>query len=121
MRIKRLFRSFRDAGRGVSYVFNHEQNFRVQIFFALLVIFSMFVFKLRRSEIVVVILLIILVLVLELINSILEKFIDLVKPRLDLQAKVIKDIAAAMVLLASIGALIIGSIIFWPYLASYVW
>lgn len=116
MRTLRVFKSFRDAGRGVAYVFRHEQNFRIQLCFALVVIAAMFVFGLRTSEMVVVLLLIVLVLLLEFLNSAFEKFIDIVKPRLAYQVEVIKDILAAMVLFASLGASVIGLIIFWPHI-----
>jgi diacylglycerol kinase len=111
-----LLKSFKYAGRGAAYVFYHEQNFRLQLLAGIVTVAAMFFFGLRRSEMVVILLLIFLVLILELVNSALEKFIDLIKPRLSFQAEVIKDIMAAMVMLASFAALLIGLIIFWPYL-----
>ena len=82
MNVKRLIQSFKDAGRGVSFVYKNEQNFRIQLFFALVVIVSMFALGVRTSERIVILLLIILVVVLEFINTIIEKFLDLLKPRL---------------------------------------
>jgi diacylglycerol kinase len=116
MRPKKLLRSLKDAGVGLIYVFKNEQNFRIQIIFSVLVILCVIGFGLTKSEAVVIILLICLVLALEIINSVLEKFVDLVKPRLNYQAKMVKDMMAATVFLSSIGAAIIGLIIFWPYL-----
>jgi len=120
MNIFRFWQSLRDASRGVDYVFHHEQNFRLQIFLALLTLLLTFFFNLRGYEIILIILLIVLVLILELLNSVLEKFIDLLKPRLDYQVKIIKDIAAGMVFISSIGALIIGVIIFWPHVIEFI-
>ena len=116
MSLKRLLKSFKDAGRGVSYVFKHEQNFRIQVLMGILVIVAAFLFEVSRSELLLLLLLVISVLVLELINSAVEKFADVLKPRLSFQIEVVKDIMAAVVLLASFGAVIIGIIIFWPYL-----
>jgi len=96
-------------------MFRHEQNFRIQLFIAILVIVSIFVFDLRKSEIIVVLLLILSVLILEMLNSALEKFTDIIKPRLHYQVEIVKDVMAAMVFFASIGAVIIGMIIFWPH------
>jgi len=116
MSLKRLLKSFKDASRGIIYVFKHEQNFRIQIVMGILVIIVAFLFEVGRSELLLLLLLVISVLVLELINSAVEKFADVLKPRLSFQIEVIKDIMAAVVLLASFGAVIIGVIIFWPYL-----
>ncbi|MBT3539443.1 diacylglycerol kinase family protein [Candidatus Parcubacteria bacterium] len=120
MNVKRLIQSFKDAGRGVSFVYKNEQNFRIQLFFALVVIVSMFALGVRTSERIVILLLIILVVVLEFINTIIEKFLDLLKPRLHGHVEVIKDVMAAAVLISSIGSLVIGYIIFMPYIVELV-
>ena len=116
MRVKRVFQSFYDAINGIKYVFRHEQNFQIQLLLTIFVVFLVWFFPLSKGEIIVIILLIFLVLILELMNSAFEKLADVLKPRLSQQIAMIKDIMAAMVLVASIGALIIGMIIFWPYL-----
>lgn len=118
MKLKALMRSLKDASEGLIYVFKNEQNFRIQIFFGILAILLTVGFGLSRSETVVVILLVFLVLVLEIINSVLEKFVDLLKPRLHFQAKQVKDMMAAAVFFASIGSVVIGLVIFWPYLVE---
>lgn len=116
MNLWRLAQSFKDAWQGVRYVFAHEQNFRIQIAAAILVLSAGILVRLSRAEWVLVFLLIVAVMVLELLNSVVEKFADLLKPRLSHQIQVIKDIMAAVVFLAAFGALVIGLIIFWPHL-----
>lgn len=118
MNPKRLLKSFKDAAKGIKYVFKREQNFRLQILMAVIVLIVMFFFQLRKHEMVVIMLLILLVMILELLNSALEAFTDVVKPRLDQQVEIIKDIMAGVVLLASLGAMVIGLIIFWPYVVG---
>jgi len=108
--------SFGDAWQGIKYVFKHEQNFRFQAVAAVVVLVAAAVLKLDRAEFVLIFFLIIAVMVLELINSAVEKFADLLKPRLSHQIEVVKDIMAAMVFLAAFGSLVIGLIIFWPHL-----
>lgn len=108
--------SFFHAWQGIRYVYRHERNFRIQLAAAWLVVVLMWLWELTTAERVVLLLLVMAVLTLELLNSALEKFVDLLKPRLHLQAGVIKDIMAAMVLLVSLGALVVGVIIFWPHL-----
>lgn len=118
MNKQRLFQSLRDAAKGIMYVFKNEQNFRLQLAAGALVLFLAWFFPVSKGELIVLVLLIFLVLILELLNSAVEKLADIFKPRLSLQIEIIKDIMAAMVLLSSLASLIIGLIIFWPYLIA---
>lgn len=118
MEIRRLQKSFSDAWHGVKYVYQHEQNFKIQLFLGAIVIALMLLLQLRKSEMVVILLLVLLVLILELLNSALEKFLDILKPRMHLQVALVKDIMAAMVLSASMGAILIGGLIFFPYIVT---
>lgn len=116
MNLKRLIKSFQDAWKGIIFVFQNEQNFRIQFFISILVLLLVAFFPLSKGEIIVVILLIFFVLILELLNSAVERMADVLKPRLSYQIRIVKDIMAAVVLIASVTACIIGFIIFWPYL-----
>ncbi len=109
-----FIRSFKHALAGFKFVFQ-EQNFKIQIFCGLIVIFLMFIFHLTRLEKVALIFVIVFVLVLESLNTIFEHLSDILKPRLHDYIMIIKDIMAAVVLMSSIGAVIIGLLIFWPY------
>lgn len=110
-----LIKSFANAFRGMKTVFFEEQSFRIQIAAAIFVVVLMFVFPLSVTEQSILILLIIIVLALEMLNSVLERFIDVYKPRVHTYIKDIKDIAAGAVFLASLGSLLVGIIIFYPY------
>ena len=116
--IARLLRSFKYAGRGVLYVIKTEQNFKLFLIMSVIVVILMFVFKLEIWEKIVIIGLIMLLLVLELLNTIFEKMVDILKPRIHTYVAVIKDMLAAMVLIGSIGAAIIGLMIFVPYILA---
>jgi len=72
--------------------------------------------KLSRWEWCVLLITISMVLACELFNTALEKLTDLVSPNFDPRAGAVKDVAAGAVLVASIAAAIIGSIIFLPYM-----
>ena len=104
MLIKRLFKSFKDALRGLAQVFRSEQNFRIQVAIALMVIILAFYFPLKTWEIILTILMITMVLTMELINTMIEYFIDLVKPRMHHYVFLIKDMMAAAVLVTALGA-----------------
>ncbi len=108
-------RSLQDAYRGLVYTFRYELSFRLQTLAAIIALFLAFYFPLRLYERVVIILLVAMVLILELINSALERILDIFKPRIDNVAKLIKHIMAGAVLLAAVVSVIIGWIIFWPH------
>jgi len=116
LNLKSLFRSFRYALKGVAQIFREEQNFRLQVLAGLLVLILAILVKVKIWEAIVLILVITLVLVLELINSIFERLVDVLKPRIHPYVQSIKDIMAATVLIASVVAVIIGILIFWSYL-----
>ncbi len=120
MNVKRLFHSFRDAGKGLKFVFKNEQNFRIQILVSIIVLVFAWLFSLSKAEYILLVILIVSVTTLELLNSAVEKFSDVLKPRLSYQIGVIKDIMAAVVLVASLGALVIGILIFWPHFFEFL-
>lgn len=120
MNIRKLLHSFKHAWRGVEYTFKHEQNFRVQVCIAFLVVLCTFVFNLSKSETIMLYLMITIVLLLELLNTAFEKTLDLLKPRMNLHVQTVKDIMAAMVLLASCAALAIGLTILFPHIVAVI-
>lgn len=118
--IKKFFRSFHHAFRGLKYVIKNEQNFQLEILIGIFIVILMVIFDIRDWQKVILFLVIFSVLVIELINTILERVVDILKPRVHPYAQLIKDVMAAAVLLASIAAVVIGSIIFWPYFESLI-
>ena len=113
--MRKFKRSVGNAFGGVKYAFRNERNFRYQLLATAIVIFLMYWFDVTRAEQIALWIVICAVLILELLNTAIEAFADLVKPRLHEQVGIIKDIMASTVLIASIGALVVGLLIFWPY------
>lgn len=97
-------------------IFAHEQNFRIQLLVSAFVIAAMFWFDVKTWEAVALILMMLLVLILEILNTVVERFIDVLQPRLHYYSEVMKDMMAAAVLLAAIGAVVVGSLIFYPHI-----
>lgn len=73
-------------------------------------------FQISRLEFLILLLTITLVLIAEMINTSLEAATDLLTPEYQSQAKIAKDVAAGMVLLTAVLSVIIGLVIFIPYL-----
>lgn len=115
-KIKRLFKSFQYAVKGLFLVMRDEQNFRVHIVFAVLALGAAWFYRITQTELIIVILLISQVMLMEVINSAIERVTDVLKPRINDFVMEIKDIMAAAVMLSSIVAIIVGLIIFIPYL-----
>lgn len=111
-----LSRSFRYAGKGILFALKNEQSFRFQLVASFVVLVLMFLFPLSTWERIVLLLVIFMVLILELINTTFEKITDILKPRVHFYAEIVKDLMAAVVLLASLGALVIGLYIFIPHI-----
>lgn len=108
--------SFKNAFRGLIYVIKREKNFRIELLFAVVVLFSMLVIDLQKWEKIILILVIFTVLILEMLNTSVERMVNLFKPKLHPYARAIKDIMAGAVLLASIGSIIIALMIFLPHI-----
>ena len=117
---RRLFLSFRNAIRGIGVVINEEQSFRIQVIMAVFVVAAGFGFHVRAWEWIVLLLLIGVVLGLELLNSVLERLVDALKPRLHPVARDVKDMMAAVVYIASFLSAMVGISVFWPYVSALV-
>ena len=119
IKIKRLFKSFQYALKGLVKTFYEEQNLRIQAVAAVVVTVLGAWLGISRVDWLFIILAIGLVLLMELLNSSVERITDVLKPRLNSYVKEIKDIMAAAVMLASILAIIIGLLVFGPYVWSW--
>lgn len=115
-----MMKSFTYAWKGLKHTYTHEQNFRFHLMAAAVVIIAMLAFRVSRLEAVALIFVMTAVLVLEVVNSVVERFVDLLKPRLNQYSEIIKDMMAAAVVLTSVGAATVGIIIFWPYIATLI-
>ncbi len=111
---RKFYRALKNALRGIREAFI-EQSFRVLFAVAIVVIFCLFYFPFNQIERVILILVVALVLSLELINSQIERILDILRPDYSEEVRKMKDISAGAVLIASIGAVVVGTIITWPY------
>jgi len=105
---------FSYAWNGIQTVFKRERNFRIHLIAMVLVVVMGIFFTLSLIEWLVISLVITIVLVAEVLNSAIEKTVDYISTDIHPVAKVIKDMAAGAVLIAAIGSIIIGLIIFLP-------
>lgn len=116
MSIKKTTASFMYAFRGIAYVFKTEQNFRLHTAVGLVVLGVAGYLKFSLGKMSLLVLVIMLVLMMEMVNTALERFTDLLKPRLHHYVSTVKDIMAGVVLITAVGAVVIGAMLFLPYL-----
>ncbi|WP_096434609.1 diacylglycerol kinase family protein [Alteribacter populi] len=110
----RLIKSFQYASEGIRHAWLYEQNFRIHTILAGIILIASQVFGISIYEQALLILVIGGVLALELINTALERCVDMVTSEYNIKAKVIKDVAAGAVMVFSITAVLVGITIFLP-------
>lgn len=114
MAARRFFRSFQFAAQGIGTALKREQNIRFHVAAAVVVVLAGFLTDLSYMEWLVIVLLIGGMVALELINSAIERVVDLATSELHPLAKQAKDMAAGAVLVFAVASAIIGLLIFLP-------
>ena len=102
------------ALNGLCYAFINERNFRIEICCAFLTILLGFVLNISITSWLIIILNIGFVLTAELFNTAIEKLADLTSKDINPTIKIIKDVAAAAVIVCVISAFVCGLFIFVP-------
>lgn len=120
MKHKKSTIGIREAIWGVLYTLKTQTNFKIQIILSILVLNLGIFFQITKIEWLILILITALVLVAELINTALESTVDLTVSDLNPIAKIVKDTAAGAVLVASLFAIVIGLVIFYPYFQLFL-
>lgn len=115
-----LTKSFEYAANGLRGILIQERNFKIQLFIGFCAVILGFIFNLNISEWLDLVIVITLVLVFELINTSIEEIVDLVSPEYKEKAKIAKDVAAGTVLVASIGSVIVGVLLFAPKIQAFL-
>ncbi|MCF8226517.1 MAG: diacylglycerol kinase family protein [Bacteroidales bacterium] len=117
--IKSRTDSFRHAFAGIWHNLRNEPNFRFHVIFAFLVTAASIYFPLTSIQWIFVAIAISSVLSAELLNTAVEKLCDRFTMDEDPDVKIIKDTAAAGVIIVTIAAVITGLIIFLPYVIEW--
>jgi len=114
--IRRL-QSFAYALQGLAQLLRTQPNARVHLLATLLVCGTGVYFGLSRAEWLWITVAITLVWISEAFNTALEQLADVLHPEQHPGIGRAKDMAAAAVLIAAVGAAIIGMLVFAPHLA----
>lgn len=111
-----LRNSFSYAIEGILFAIASGRNMKIHLLAAILAIMVGWWLGINQLEWAIITISIFMVLAAETINTAVEKTVDLVTRDYQPLAKHAKNLAAGGVLLAAINAVIIGILIFTPYL-----
>lgn len=102
------------AFRGALHLIRTEASIKIQVVLAIMMTAAGFYFEISNTEWILQVLAIALVVGIEGANTAIEKLCDFIHPEFDKRIGFIKDISAGAVMLVSIGAIIVGLIIYLP-------
>lgn len=111
---KGFIQALKDALVGCLYAFSTQPNFIIHFSLSFLVIILAFWLKIPFERFLLLFFAIVFGLTIEMANTAFEAVVNLVTEKWHLKAKIAKDIAAGMMLLASIGLATIGFLILFP-------
>jgi diacylglycerol kinase len=108
--------SFGYAFNGLKAVFRTEHNTWIHFGLTVVALVLGFVLEISRGEFIAIVLSMSMVWTAEIFNTAIEKTMDFISKERHPQIKLVKDLAAAAVLVSAIAALVVGAIIFLPKL-----
>jgi diacylglycerol kinase (ATP) len=117
---QKRIKSFSYAFKGIAILFVTQPNARIHGIVLTMVVIAGFYFNIDRTEWLSIALVSALVLSAEAMNTAVEFVVDMASPDYHVLAEKAKDVAAAAVLLAAFGAIIVGLIIFLPKISTHL-
>ncbi len=119
MKVRAIIESFNYAVSGIITAIKTEKSMRVHYSIAVLVLLSSLFFDFNRTEFLLLLFAVSLVVISEMINTAIERTIDLVTKDFHPLARLVKDVAAGAVLIATINSLIVGYLLFFERLSLF--
>ena len=115
MDYKKLKKSFHFALMGIHHAIHSDQNVVIHLIVSCIVIIAGILLGLSSFEMAILGLTMIIVITTEMVNTAIEKVIDLIIQEHHINAKIAKDVASGMVLISAVGAFVVGILIFFPH------
>lgn len=119
--IKKQFRSFRYAFRGIYRSLTTQAHLQFHAFATFVVVLMAWYLRVSAHEWCILVLTIAVIWSAEIMNTAIEHLTDLVSPNYHPLAERTKDAAAGAVLALSIAAVVVAAIIFLPKLYSLIY
>lgn len=112
----KLLKSFGHAFRGINRLLSTEQNARIHFGAMLFAFILAAVFRVNHTEAAILFFAVVLVFAMEIINTAIEKTLDLLHPHEHDTVAKIKDAMAGAVLISGFIALVVAALVFYPYI-----
>ena len=107
-----IWESFKFATRGLIYLFLFHRNMRIIFLLGIAAVLAGFAFQLNAIELVALSITIALVFMAEIFNTAIEMLMNMLTVKYHIRIKLVKDIAAGVVLITALNAVAIGYILF---------
>jgi diacylglycerol kinase (ATP) len=114
--IRSRLMSVRFAVSGIGFMLRTQHNLWLHLSATLIVCITGFALHIRSEDWCWLVVAIVMVWISEALNTAFEHLCDVVSPDFHASVKMSKDIAAGAVLICAVGAMILGAMIFLPYL-----
>lgn len=111
---KKFIKSFKYARAGAAHAIRTQRNLWIHLFAGLVVLAFGVWINLALVELAILVIAITGVIVTELVNTAVEELVNILSPEHRKEAALAKNVCAAAVLLAAIGAMVVGGLIFIP-------
>ena len=111
-----LFRSFGFAFEGLGYLLRTQRNARIELACGIVACALGAWLRISPEDWAILLLTIAMVLMAEALNTAIEAAVDLSTPQRNPLAKICKDMAAGMVLIAALASVAVGALLFAPKL-----
>lgn len=112
MKNRNMVDSINNAISGIIYAIKFEKNMKIHVVAAVIVLIMSLFFDISRIEFLIVCATVCLVLICELINTAVEILVDIIVDVYHPKAKIVKDVSAGAVLMASFLSLVVAYFIF---------
>lgn len=113
---RKFIESIKYAIEGILYSFKTQKNMKIHFIAAVCVLLYALFLDLSRVEIMLLVFSVSLVIICEMINTAIEKTVDIFTEEYHPLAKIAKDVAAGGVLISAVNAVIIGYLVFFKQL-----
>lgn len=119
--VKGFAKSLRFSLAGLYQILRSERNARIHLVLAIVALAAGMLMGVSNVELAAIFFAIIIVFFAEIVNTVVEKTLDLIDTNHRPEIKLIKDMAAGAVLVTSIGAFVIGVAIFRDHILGLIW
>lgn len=113
-----LLKSFKFAIEGIKLAYKYNRNIKIHTVVAVLVILLSLILRITWFEFGLILVVILMVMAAEMVNTAIEEMVDLIVQEHREQARIAKDVAAGMVLVTAVGSIVVGAVIFLPYIIN---